>query len=32
MSVWFDDVGASVHPVLANSLLRYAARWDVLTV
>jgi hypothetical protein len=29
---FFDDVWASAQPVLANSLLRYAARWDVLTV
>jgi hypothetical protein len=26
----FDDLWASAHPDLANAILRYAARWDVL--
>jgi len=28
--IFFDDRWASAHPHLANSLLRYATRWDVL--
>jgi uncharacterized protein (TIGR02996 family) len=28
--IFFDDVWASGHPDLAQSLLRFAARWDVL--
>jgi hypothetical protein len=28
--IFFDDVWASAHPELANSILRFAARWDVL--
>jgi uncharacterized protein (TIGR02996 family) len=28
---FFDDLWASAHPDLANALLRYARRWDVLT-
>jgi uncharacterized protein (TIGR02996 family) len=27
----FDDLWASAHPALAQSILRYADRWDVLT-
>jgi uncharacterized protein (TIGR02996 family) len=30
--IFFDDRWGAAHPVLANALLRYAARWDVLTV
>jgi hypothetical protein len=26
----FDDLWASAHPDLANAILRYASRWDVL--
>ncbi|MGL4553370.1 MAG: hypothetical protein ACRC33_19560 [Gemmataceae bacterium] len=29
--ILFDDVWASAHPDLANALLRYAGRWDVLS-
>jgi uncharacterized protein (TIGR02996 family) len=29
--VLFDDVWAGNHPALANGLLRFAARWDVLS-
>ncbi len=29
--IYFDDVWASAHPDLANGLLRFARRWDVLT-
>jgi uncharacterized protein (TIGR02996 family) len=29
--VFFDDLWASAHADLANAILRYAARWDVLT-
>jgi hypothetical protein len=29
---FFDDIWASAHPHLANSLLRFASRWDVLTI
>jgi uncharacterized protein (TIGR02996 family) len=28
--VLFDDLWCGAHPVLANAILRYAARWDVL--
>src|SRR5262249_39073243 len=28
---FFDDLWASAHPDLANTILRYAKRWDVLT-
>jgi uncharacterized protein (TIGR02996 family) len=28
--IFFDDLWASAHPHLATSLLRFAARWDVL--
>jgi uncharacterized protein (TIGR02996 family) len=28
--VQFDDLWAAAHPDLANSLLRFASRWDVL--
>ncbi len=27
---FFDDLWAAAHPDLANALLRYASRWDVL--
>ena len=30
--IFFDDVWASAHTELANGLLRFAARWDVLWV
>lgn len=30
--IFFDDRWAAAHPILAEGLLRYAARWDVLTV
>jgi uncharacterized protein (TIGR02996 family) len=29
--VAFDDLWASAHPALANAVLRYARRWDVLS-
>lgn len=29
--VFFDDLWASAHPDLANAILRFSARWDVLT-
>jgi uncharacterized protein (TIGR02996 family) len=29
--IFFDDLWASAHPDLANSLLRYARRWDCLS-
>jgi hypothetical protein len=29
--VFFDDLWASAHPDLASALLRYAAKWDVLS-
>jgi uncharacterized protein (TIGR02996 family) len=29
--ILFDDLWASAHPDLANALLRFARRWDVLT-
>ena len=29
--VFFDDLWAGAHPELANSVLRFAARWDVLS-
>lgn len=29
--IFFDDLWASAHPVLANAILRFAARWDVLS-
>ncbi len=29
--VFFDDLWASAHPDLANAILRYATRWDVLS-
>lgn len=28
---FFDDLWGAAHPVLADALLRYATRWDVLT-
>lgn len=30
--ILFDDVWASTHPDLANSILRFASRWDPLTI
>src|SRR5262249_38987059 len=29
--ICFDDLWASAHPDLANAILRFAARWDVLS-
>jgi uncharacterized protein (TIGR02996 family) len=29
--IFFDDLWASAHPDLANAILRFAARWDVLS-
>jgi uncharacterized protein (TIGR02996 family) len=29
--IFFDDLWASAHPEMANALLRFARRWDVLT-
>jgi hypothetical protein len=29
--IFFDDLWASAHPDLANGLLRYSSRWDVLS-
>lgn len=29
--IFFDDLWASAHPDLANGILRYARRWDVLS-
>ncbi|MCI0461990.1 MAG: hypothetical protein L0Z62_33990 [Gemmataceae bacterium] len=29
--IYFDDLWASAHPDLANSILRYVRRWDVLS-
>jgi uncharacterized protein (TIGR02996 family) len=29
--IYFDDLWASAHPDLANAVLRFASRWDVLT-
>jgi uncharacterized protein (TIGR02996 family) len=30
--IFFDDLWVGAHPALANAILRFAARWDVLTV
>jgi uncharacterized protein (TIGR02996 family) len=30
--IYFDDLWASAHPDLANAILRFAGRWDVLTI
>src|SRR5205823_4212450 len=29
--IFFDDLWATAHPDLANAILRFAARWDVLS-
>jgi uncharacterized protein (TIGR02996 family) len=29
--IFFDDLWASAHPDLANAILRFAGRWDVLS-
>jgi hypothetical protein len=29
--IFFDDLWASAHADLANAILHFAARWDVLT-
>src|SRR5262249_45438611 len=29
--IYFDDLWASAHPDLANAVLRFASRWDILT-
>lgn len=29
--IFFDDLWASAHPLLANALIRYGSRWDVLS-
>jgi hypothetical protein len=29
--IFFDDLWATAHPVLANAILRYARCWDVLS-
>ncbi len=29
--IFFDDVWAAAHPILANAILRYASCWDVLS-
>jgi uncharacterized protein (TIGR02996 family) len=30
--ILFDDLWASAHPEMANAILRFARRWDVLTI
>jgi hypothetical protein len=29
--IFFDDLWAAAHPALANGILRFAQRWDVLS-